>query len=179
MDIEAWLVCGKNKLTVSTLVSILIRHRARTPRTWTDSLLASDDGPTNWLQHFVLINLSEVFFKHYLVQKGGSKSSHHHPTPPKTTFEPLLQVPLGNNKTCFGWGWVEGGQIVLFFKLYPVWQQYICMISTNIWLIACVKLQLTKGFYTPVWWLWWRQITQWHYQRSQWSKPSTDTKQVF
>ena len=82
IDIEAWLVCGKNKLTVSTLVSILIRHRARTPRTWTDSLLASDDGPTNWLQHFVLINLSEVFFKHYLVQKGGSKSSHHHPTPP-------------------------------------------------------------------------------------------------
>ena len=113
------------------------------------------------------------FFKRYLVQKGESKSSHHHCTPPhqKPNLSHCSRLPLGNNKTCFDWGWVGGVQIVLFFKLYPVWQQYICMILTIIWLAVCVKLQLKKGFYTPVWWLWWRQIIQWHYQRSQWSKP--------
>ena len=170
----------KNKLTVSTWVSIFVGHRAWTPPTWTDSLLASDNRPTNWLQHFVSINLSQVFWT--LSSSKRRKQvfpSPPHPTPPKTKFEPLLQVPLENNKTCFGWGWVGGAQIVLFFKLYPIWQQHICMILTITWLIVCVKLQLNKGFYTPVWWRWWRQIIQWHYQRSQWSKPLIQTKPAF
>ena len=98
MDIEALLVCGKNKLTVSTLVSILIRHRARTPRTWTDSLLASDDGPTNWLQHYFCLHQPFwSFFKHYLVQKGGSKSSHHHPTPPHPTKNQIWATAPGTS----------------------------------------------------------------------------------
>lgn len=125
-------------------------------------------------------------FEPYLVQKGESKPSHHHgtpphPTPPKNKSEPLLQVPLQTTKHVLVEGWVEGIQIVLFFKLYPVWQQHICMILTIIIirLIVCVKLQLKKRFCTPVWWLWWHQIIQWHYQRSQWSKPSNKTRQVF
>lgn len=69
-------------------------------------------------------------FEPYLVQKGESKPSHHHGTPPHPTKkqmmlfvmvpEPLLQVPLQTTKHVLVEGWVEGIQIVLFFKLYPV-----------------------------------------------------------
>lgn len=83
MDIEAWLVCEKNKLTVSTLVSIFVGHGGWAPRTWTDSLLASDNGSTNGLQHFVLINLSQGFWTlSSSKRRKQAFPSPRHPTPP-------------------------------------------------------------------------------------------------
>ena len=108
MDIEAWLVCEKNKLTVSTLVSIFVGHGGWAPRTWTDSLLASDNGSTNGLQHFVLINLSQGFWTlSSSKRRKQAFPSPRHPTPPHPTKKQIWATAPGtitNNKTCFGWG---------------------------------------------------------------------------